>query len=189
MFIRAKEVKGQVYYQMVEGYRDGGKVRHRTIMSLGRDATIAEAMGCSKKEAGRLKRKISNYSPNSELRDVAVWRRQLTQHEERLMKLFEIAARYDLETKVKESSLEERAERLRRKNKAMEKERMRNQESHRAWREAALAAGPPICTWCAEPITDGGHVEFRKESYHYGDCEILAKRAGAKKLRQARRSA
>lgn len=44
MFVRAKTVKGRTYYQAVETYRDeDGRVRHRTLGSLGTHATIAAA--------------------------------------------------------------------------------------------------------------------------------------------------
>jgi hypothetical protein len=36
MFIRSKILNGNKYYQMIEGYRVGSRVRHRTIYSLGR---------------------------------------------------------------------------------------------------------------------------------------------------------
>src|SRR3954447_13846248 len=45
MFVRSKVVKGHTYYQLVEGYRDGsGRVRHRTVASLGREPTIRDAL-------------------------------------------------------------------------------------------------------------------------------------------------
>src|SRR4051794_13823315 len=43
MFVRSKTVKGRKYYQVIETYRDGGKVRHRTIASLGQHPTIEDA--------------------------------------------------------------------------------------------------------------------------------------------------
>src|SRR4051812_41077115 len=43
MFVRSKTVKGRKYYQVIETYRDGGKVRHRTIVSLGQHPTIEDA--------------------------------------------------------------------------------------------------------------------------------------------------
>jgi hypothetical protein len=48
MFVRSKVVKGRTYYQLVESYRAGkkdggdGRVRHRTIASLGRYPTLEE---------------------------------------------------------------------------------------------------------------------------------------------------
>ncbi len=41
-YIRRKQVKGNTYYQLVESYRDGGKVRQRLIMHLGRYQTVEE---------------------------------------------------------------------------------------------------------------------------------------------------
>jgi hypothetical protein len=43
MFVRSKVVKGRTYYQVVESYRSGGKVRHRTLASLGTCPTVEEA--------------------------------------------------------------------------------------------------------------------------------------------------
>lgn len=43
MFVRSKMVRGKTYYQVVETYRDGRRVRHRTLASLGRFATIEDA--------------------------------------------------------------------------------------------------------------------------------------------------
>jgi hypothetical protein len=43
MFVRKKVVKGRTYYQVVESYRQGGRIRHRTLASLGTHPTIEEA--------------------------------------------------------------------------------------------------------------------------------------------------
>src|SRR5262249_8813214 len=43
MFIRSKVVKGRTYYQVVESYRDCGRVRQRTLASLGTHPTIEGA--------------------------------------------------------------------------------------------------------------------------------------------------
>jgi hypothetical protein len=183
MFIRAKEVKGELYYQMVESFRDGGKVRHRTIMSLGQSATIAKAIESSKREVTQLKRRLNgmNLQPgwqhefSGELgRSIDGMKRQLKRHEERLVKLLEVAARYDLETKKDAAAAKERSGSPRLLTAAEREALAEDAERHRA------ARAPTICGWCAKPITHGGHVAFRNESYHYGDCEILAKRARAK---------
>ena len=44
MFIRSKIVGGTTYYQAVESYRDGDRVRHRTVVSLATAATVPEAI-------------------------------------------------------------------------------------------------------------------------------------------------
>ncbi|HYE00790.1 MAG TPA: hypothetical protein VEH84_15520 [Alphaproteobacteria bacterium] len=43
MFLRAKKVAGRLYYQVVETYRDGGRVRHRSIVSLGTAPSLEAA--------------------------------------------------------------------------------------------------------------------------------------------------
>jgi hypothetical protein len=47
VFIRAKRVGSHTYYQVVEGYREGGKVLHRTVVCLGRNATIRGAIAAA----------------------------------------------------------------------------------------------------------------------------------------------
>ena len=60
MYIRRKTVRGKDYYQMVEGYRDdAGKVRHRTIISLGQSATLADANEALKRNITRIRRELS----------------------------------------------------------------------------------------------------------------------------------
>ncbi len=44
MFIRERLVNGASYFSVVESYRDGGRVRQRTVVSLGQSATIKEAI-------------------------------------------------------------------------------------------------------------------------------------------------
>jgi hypothetical protein len=43
MFLRSKVVKGRTYHQVVESYRDEGRVRQRTLASLGTHPTIEAA--------------------------------------------------------------------------------------------------------------------------------------------------
>jgi hypothetical protein len=40
MYVRTKTVKGHTYYQIVEGVRDGEKVRQRVVLALGRGVPI-----------------------------------------------------------------------------------------------------------------------------------------------------
>jgi hypothetical protein len=56
MFVRSKLVKGQTYYQLIQGYRVAGKVRHRTIASLGRNPTVEGALVSDKQLLARLRR-------------------------------------------------------------------------------------------------------------------------------------
>ena len=44
MFIRAKVVRGVTFYQVIHGYRDGGRVRHKVVAGLGQHPTIAGAI-------------------------------------------------------------------------------------------------------------------------------------------------
>ncbi len=44
MFIRRKIMRGETYYQVVETYRDGARVRHRNIVSLGQCPTPQEVL-------------------------------------------------------------------------------------------------------------------------------------------------
>ena len=59
MYIRKKEVKDATYYQAVEGYRDAaGRVRHRTIISLGQCATIDDAIAETRREERRIRHRL-----------------------------------------------------------------------------------------------------------------------------------
>src|SRR5947209_8420089 len=57
MFIRSKIAKGTEYYQVVHGYRDeSGRVRQRTVASLGRCPTVEDAIKAEKKKLSKLRR-------------------------------------------------------------------------------------------------------------------------------------
>ena len=97
MYVRAKVVKGATYYQLVEGYRDDtGRVRHRTLVSLGRHPTVADALKATDREVRRLRRALeterdlwpasSARSPRSVAR-LAVLERQVARVEERRQRL------------------------------------------------------------------------------------------------------
>ncbi len=43
-FVRTKKVNGGEYHQLVESYRDGGRVRQRVLLHLGEIATVDEAL-------------------------------------------------------------------------------------------------------------------------------------------------
>jgi hypothetical protein len=65
MFIRSKVVKGFTYYFVVEGRRVEGKVRQRTLVSLGRHATLPEALEAARRELTHRRRERSKLAiPN-----------------------------------------------------------------------------------------------------------------------------
>ena len=63
MFVRSKVVKGHTYHQVVQGYREGGKARHRNIISLGRSATPKEAAAAARKAVKRCERRLTEIVP------------------------------------------------------------------------------------------------------------------------------
>jgi hypothetical protein len=104
MYIRRKEVKGGTYYQVVEGYRDAGRVRHRTVASLGRSPTIADAIKVEERALTAAKRELEKaraWFPSLPLSDQPRWalakierlQRQLTQRQERLDRYRQLARR------------------------------------------------------------------------------------------------
>lgn len=50
-FVRRKTIKGNTYFYLVEGVRDGTKVRQRVLLYLGHHATVKEAHAFWKREA------------------------------------------------------------------------------------------------------------------------------------------
>ncbi len=54
-YVRRKQAKGQTFYQLVESYRDGGKVRQRVIMHLGQYPTAEDAITGLRERAVRLR--------------------------------------------------------------------------------------------------------------------------------------
>jgi hypothetical protein len=56
VYIRTKVAKGQTYYQLVEGRREGGKVRQRIVAALGRNPTIEGSLADLKWQLTRLRR-------------------------------------------------------------------------------------------------------------------------------------
>ena len=62
MFIRARIVKDEMYFSLVEGYRDeAGRVRHRTIISLGRSDEVAGAIEEATRTTGRCQRRLKQF--------------------------------------------------------------------------------------------------------------------------------
>jgi len=104
MYVREKLVKGQYYYQMVEGYRDAaGRVRHRTIISLGQNPTIEEALDEAKRLERRDRRRLKTLEhmftdpatiPGCARRETDRLRLRLTRHPERRAALQEAAKRF-----------------------------------------------------------------------------------------------
>jgi len=43
-YLRAKQVKGKKYYQVVEAYREGGKKRERVLLHLGTDLVSSQSL-------------------------------------------------------------------------------------------------------------------------------------------------
>lgn len=94
--------EGAGYYQVVEGYRDFDwnrgrslirtRVRHRTVISLGKCPTVAEAIEHGKRDRANVARELDERErasgpPRSR---IARLRSRLTRHETRLAKLEEI---------------------------------------------------------------------------------------------------
>ena len=96
MYTRQKELRGVKYFQLVHGYRDEqGRVRHRTIMSLGRCPTVTDAIHDAKTEMRIIRRELSRIpsflresDASREMREhIASRERKLAQLQERLTKL------------------------------------------------------------------------------------------------------
>jgi hypothetical protein len=114
MYIRRKTVKCREYYQLVEGYRDdAGKVRHRTLASLGTSATIPDAIKAAElvvRRATRVLKRLETLYPEGTYRRPRVLERlealrlQLTQHIGRRERLKELLARPVVSNSLKVSS-------------------------------------------------------------------------------------
>lgn len=61
MFIRTKTAKGRTYYQIVEGFRENGKVCQRIVLSLGQNQDPADALDALKWTLKRLRSRVSRY--------------------------------------------------------------------------------------------------------------------------------
>jgi hypothetical protein len=55
MFVRGKVVKGRTYYLIVEGVREGPRVRQRIVLSLGREPNPRVVLRRWKRRLGRLR--------------------------------------------------------------------------------------------------------------------------------------
>lgn len=67
MFVRSKVAKGNTYYAVVESFRDGPKVRQRTILSMGGHPTVESLLTSAK---ARLKRARKEWNRLSGLTEV-----------------------------------------------------------------------------------------------------------------------
>lgn len=69
MFMRAKRQRGKTYWQVVEAYRDGGRVRHRTLYSLG----CHETREAAQKEWDEAAARGDTAESRRERREAEVW--------------------------------------------------------------------------------------------------------------------
>jgi hypothetical protein len=102
MFIRRKIVNGTTYYAVVESYRKDGKVRQRTLFSMGRDSSFDPNID-------RLTKHIADLKANPELLAMLPMvglngRRVIAEHEERLKVLQDWKGVVTKNTKVGEVS-------------------------------------------------------------------------------------
>src|SRR4051812_18325055 len=100
MFLRSKVAKGKVYFAAVHSYRDGGRVRQRSV-PLGREPDVAKALARAEARVRALRAELRRlevvYPPGSEapawaVRDRARLGRSLAVHEGRLARLREAKA-------------------------------------------------------------------------------------------------
>jgi hypothetical protein len=102
VFIRGKIVKDALYYQLIEGFRDNGRVRHRTVISLGQNETIEEAIEENERHIRRDKRRLKKLDaeypdldavPGRVVRETQMLRARLTRQEARRDRLAEVQKR------------------------------------------------------------------------------------------------
>ncbi len=67
MFIRRKIVRGKTYFQVVETYRDGARVRHRNIVSLGQHPTPEGALRGVRADIKNYETQLAALSPVRDL--------------------------------------------------------------------------------------------------------------------------
>jgi hypothetical protein len=72
VYIRSKTAKGHTYYQIVEGVRDGERVRQRVVVALGSTPDPRAALKNIRRELARLERERGRwprgYKPESRTR-------------------------------------------------------------------------------------------------------------------------
>ena len=59
MFIRSKVVNGETYYAIVESYRDGARIRHRQVISLGRSPNAESAIAAITRASRQAERRVA----------------------------------------------------------------------------------------------------------------------------------
>jgi hypothetical protein len=59
MFIRSKVVNGDTYYAIVESYRDGARIRHRQVLSLGRSPDVESAITAVTRASRQVERRMA----------------------------------------------------------------------------------------------------------------------------------
>jgi hypothetical protein len=62
MYIRSKTLDGKDYFQVVEGRREGGKVKQSILVSLGSCPTVAEATARWRRRLTRMRRERALYT-------------------------------------------------------------------------------------------------------------------------------
>jgi hypothetical protein len=63
MYVRSKVVKGKTYYQIVEGVREGPRVRQRVVLALGTTQDPRRALEQWKRGLQRLRRERAQWAP------------------------------------------------------------------------------------------------------------------------------
>ncbi len=88
-YVRKKKVKDREYYQLVEAYRENGKVRQRVLAHLGRSPNVDDALETLPQSIAMRRRVLSRYpkrlQPGME--------RRILQDEERLARLTDLRSR------------------------------------------------------------------------------------------------
>src|SRR5215475_10940294 len=60
-FVRTKKINGKDYYYLVENRRVDGKIKQKTIASLGEHSTIESAIDALQKEADEIEREFARF--------------------------------------------------------------------------------------------------------------------------------
>jgi hypothetical protein len=60
VFVRSRKAKGSTYYAVVESYREAGKVKHRHVVALGTCPTVEDAIGATRREVRRARRRLAD---------------------------------------------------------------------------------------------------------------------------------
>lgn len=87
MYVREKRVGKYVYHQLVETYRDSGKVRQRVLAHLGKYSTLGEAIK-GHRNSLRIYRELLNGNRSPGTR--AMFARSAARHEKKLAELIQL---------------------------------------------------------------------------------------------------